>query len=182
MRIFRVVTVFSIGLVFSGCADKAKADYARCVQLDISGDVGATWDACNAAIIADPNSESGKAAAAKLTALKPKYEAWKIDQAKKEAEEKAAQQLAQAKAAAAAAEEQKARELALEKAHAWRRAMLREKISRSSLSVDDGRCAGRGLPPHAYMYEGGLYSENAEAADLDGCKRYGGNEMEFCCP
>ena len=66
-----------IGMPFYGCnsnADKASRAYAQCVQLDIKGDLRGAWDACNAAIAVDPVSKSGKEAAEKLIAMKPRYD------------------------------------------------------------------------------------------------------------
>jgi hypothetical protein len=68
-------------LCLSACADKAKSDYTRCVQLDVQGDVGGAWDACNSAVAADPTSKSGRAAAAKLAEMKQRYDDWKRDEA-----------------------------------------------------------------------------------------------------
>jgi hypothetical protein len=59
----------------SACKDKAEPDYAKCVQADTAGDIDGAWTACNAAVAADPNSTSAKAAVAKLAELKPKYDA-----------------------------------------------------------------------------------------------------------
>ena len=66
-----------IGMSFWGCQDKSTSEYAICVQLNIKGDIGGAWDACNAAISANPISQSGKAAAEKLAEIKPKYDEWK---------------------------------------------------------------------------------------------------------
>jgi len=63
----RWMWVMLVGLV--GCADKAKPDYDRCVQADAAGDLPGALVACAAAISADPKSESGKLAAAKVTEI-----------------------------------------------------------------------------------------------------------------
>ncbi|MBU2572841.1 MAG: hypothetical protein KKH28_02030 [Elusimicrobia bacterium] len=76
-----------IGIFFSGCQDKATPGYAQCVQLDIKGDIGGAWDACNAAIGADPSSKNGKAAAAKLIGMKPTYDQWKAEHEKRAVKE-----------------------------------------------------------------------------------------------
>jgi len=56
-------------LLLAGCIDKAKADYDRCVERDQNYDVKGAVAACQAAVAADPNSPSGKAAAEKLLQL-----------------------------------------------------------------------------------------------------------------
>ncbi|MBI4801111.1 MAG: hypothetical protein HY796_01170 [Elusimicrobia bacterium] len=81
----RLGLVAVIGMCFSGCQDKATPGYAQCVQLDIKGDIGGAWAACNAAISADPSSENGKAAAAKLIGMKPTYDQWKTEHEKQAA-------------------------------------------------------------------------------------------------
>jgi hypothetical protein len=61
--------------LLSACTDKAQPDYAKCVQADSAGDLQGAWSACNAAVAADPNSTSGKAAATKLAEMRPKHNA-----------------------------------------------------------------------------------------------------------
>ncbi len=88
-----------------GCGDKAQADYAKCVQLDTSGDLAGAVAACSAAIGADPNSQSGKAAADKIASINGKLAAKeKADTDAKAAAQAlaAAQAAAQARASAAA--------------------------------------------------------------------------------
>ena len=68
-RMIRVM--FSVFLV-AGCGDKAQANYAKCVQLDTTGDSAGAVAACTAAIGDDPNSVSGKAAADKIASIKAK--------------------------------------------------------------------------------------------------------------
>lgn len=66
-----------IGMPFYGCvnnADRASSSYAQCIQLEIKGDIRGAWDACNAAIAADPTSKSGKEAAEKLITMKLRYD------------------------------------------------------------------------------------------------------------
>ena len=63
--------MFSVFLV-AGCGDKAQANYAKCVQLDTTGDSAGAVAACTAAIGDDPNSVSGKAAADKIASIKAK--------------------------------------------------------------------------------------------------------------
>lgn len=74
-------------MTFAGCQDKAKASYDQCLQLDLKGDIPGAWDACTAATVADPASNDGKAAGAKLADMKPGYEFWQREQAKKAADE-----------------------------------------------------------------------------------------------
>ncbi len=74
---FGLITL--VGTSFWGCQKNASSEYAKCVQLDIKGEVGAAWDACTAAISADPTSDSGKAAAEKLAGMKSKYDLWKAE-------------------------------------------------------------------------------------------------------
>ena len=83
----RLTVCAVIALSFCGCQDKAKEHYAKCVQLDVQGDIPGAWDACNASITADPTSKNGKAAATKLTEMRSRYEYWKREQEKKAAKE-----------------------------------------------------------------------------------------------
>jgi TPR repeat protein len=88
-----------LGLLI-GC-DKAKPEYAKCIQAEAANDIAAAWTTCNSAIGLDPTSESGKAAATRLTALKPRYEQWQKERAAKaarDAEEKRKQETADTKA------------------------------------------------------------------------------------
>jgi len=107
-------------MTLAGCEDKAQPDYDRCVQMATpctckpddplcscgsNGDLKGAWDACNAAVVADPTSKSGKLAAAKLGEVKVALD--------KQREEQAAAAAAKAKAddaaKQAAAEAMKAR-------------------------------------------------------------------------
>ncbi len=90
-----VVGVLMLGII--GCKDKAEPAYADCVQLEAKNDVIAVEGACNRAIAADPNSTSGKAAAAKVKELAPAVEKVRAEQAK--AAEEARHAAAQARAA-----------------------------------------------------------------------------------
>ena len=148
---------FSIIGALAGCADKAKPDYARCVQLSAQGDVRGSWDACNAAVSADPTSIGGKAAAVKLAEMKPKYDVWKIEQDKAAAEA----------------------EIAYQRYERDRVVALREKVS-WSFDYDDNRCAGEGLPPEGREYGGGTWAEIATVASADGCKNV--THGFYCCP
>ena len=53
----------------AACADKAKADYDKCVKLEAEYKTVEARDACRAAVKADPKSKSGQAAANKLVTL-----------------------------------------------------------------------------------------------------------------
>jgi len=166
-------------LIMVGCEDKAQPDYAKCVQADTAADIEGAWTACNAAIADDPNSKSGKAAAAKLAEMKPKYDAWKADR--------------DAKAAAAAAAQAKAdeaRRQAEAEADRQRVAALQAKITRR-LTGEDDTCVSAGMPPVGIQFTGGTYDENYEVATSKGCVRahtyypqQGHTPMDnyFCCP
>jgi hypothetical protein len=178
MKACVVVMMGLMGLTV-GCTDKAKDNYAKCVQADTAGDVEGAWKACTDAVGDDPNSTSGKAAAAKLTAMKPAYDKWKADQ--------------DAKAAAAAAAQAKAdeeRRQAEATAEKQRIAALRAKIHRAYDGFDpDGDCQSNGYPPFREDYTGGTYDENEEMALADGCTHlfqkhsmHSPNDNTFCCP
>lgn len=79
-RVLMLTLVVLASALTVSCKDKAEPDYAKCVQADTAGEVQAAWTACNAAVAADPNSTSGKAAATKLAELKPKYNAAQASQ------------------------------------------------------------------------------------------------------
>jgi hypothetical protein len=72
----------------AACVDKAQPDYAKCVQADTAGDFQRAWDACKRAIATDPESTSGRAAAAKLA--EPKFVAWKKSEDERSARAQAA--------------------------------------------------------------------------------------------
>lgn len=166
-----------IALVFSlliGCKDKAKDPYAKCLQLDAASDIKGAWEACNAAVAADPTSTSGKAATAKLTELKPKYDAWKQADEAKQAKEAEARRKANEEAARAARE-----------AEAQRVATLRQKVTRKYDGTEpDTECTGKGLPPYRWDYGGGTFAENQEVASADGCRKLHQTvEIQvYCCP
>ena len=97
----RALGMIVLVVTATGCTDRAKPDFDRCTMLaarDHEGDLPDAVKACTAAVAADPNSTSGKAAAVKLTELQPKLDAW----GKKEYERLTG--LAKAKEAAAAAQ------------------------------------------------------------------------------
>jgi hypothetical protein len=177
----RSTCVFYVALALglaTACADKAQPDYARCVQADTSGDLDAAWKACNDAIGADPASASGKAAAAKMAEMKPKYDKWREEQAQK-AE-------AAAKIERAAAIE---RAQADEVARARAAAELRRKVRPAGDNEPDGECQAKGMPPYRNDYRGGTYEENEQVALADGCvhlfERHmdrSPNDNTFCCP
>jgi hypothetical protein len=62
-----------LSLLFA-CTDNAQPDYAKCVQLEAAGDLKGAAAACSAAVVVDPRSQSGKAAAEKLKAVQAKLE------------------------------------------------------------------------------------------------------------
>ena len=72
----RSLAALSVVMTSTGCTDKAALDYAQCVQFDIAGDAGAAMAACSAAMAADPNSTSGKAASARVAEIKAKEAAF----------------------------------------------------------------------------------------------------------
>jgi hypothetical protein len=141
-----------------GCADKAQPDYAKCVQAEVQQQIKEAWEACNAA---------GKAAAAKLGILKPKYDAWK--QADDAAQAKAAEQERQQR----------------QETQATRLKALRAKVQHKYLDEEpDSLCTGKGLPPFRWSYEGGTFAEDAEVATADGCQSPFtlAENTTFCCP
>jgi hypothetical protein len=151
----------------NGCKDKAEPDYARCVQLGTENRIVEAWSACNDAIGESPTSTSGKAAAAKLEAMRPKYEAFKKDE-----EERARQAMEER------ARVQKITQAAREK-------VLRTKITLKRWDTEpDSTCTGKGLPPYRWSYEGGTYAEDAELAGIDGCRKpfTSPEDVSFCCP
>ena len=161
----------TLGILLGGCTDKAKPDYATCVQARASGDIEGAWRACNDAIRADPSSTSGKAAATLLAEVKPDYD-------RRKAEHDAAQ--------AKAAEEQRKVD-----ADARARALVlaKQKVEAKFWDTDrDGECAGKGLPPYRKSYEGGTFQEDRLVAAADGCTSLfpDSNEPQlvtiFCCP
>lgn len=161
-----------------GCKDKAQPDYAACLQADTAGDVKKAWDSCNAAVAADPNSTSGKAAAAKLTEMKPKYDGWKKDQDAMAAAQAEQQRQADAARAKAEAETRKAAAAA-----------ARQKVEKKYYGFErDGECVDKGLPPYRCALEGGSRVEIDLVADDDGCKHLlpGRDDFllfkVFCCP
>jgi hypothetical protein len=179
MRTRSTFLVVVAAILLVACKDKAEPDYAACVQADTAGDVGKAWDSCTAAVGADPNSTSGKAAAAKLTAMKPAYDKWKADQNAKAAAAAAAQ---------AKADEERAKAEAQE--HAKEVAALRAKIHRAYDGRDpDGECQSNGYPPYREDYTGGSYDENETVALGDGCvhlfqkhSMHSPNDNTYCCP
>lgn len=143
----------------TACADKAQPDYAKCVQAQAVGKIGDALDACKAAISADPNSTSGKAAAAKLAEMRHKFE---VEAAEAQAE------LDSLKTDVTT---------------------LRRQVKASGTSETDSECQAQGKPPYRNSYGGGTYDENEQVALADGCKHlfpfrgsHSPNDNEFCCP
>jgi hypothetical protein len=162
MRLY--FSVFVLMLVWiTGCKDKADPDYAKCIQQDVQGDVTGAWLACSNAVYADPNSKSGIAAATKLAAMKPAYDAWKAADNARQAKE---------------AEQQ--RMLAAAKLIEVRLRVRRSYVSKTP----DADCTGKGMPPYFWTYSGGTYSEDSDVALSDGCRPFTGIpwNTDFCCP
>lgn len=93
-------------LLLVACEDKARYAYEECVKHEAAGKLDQAEIDCDQAAKLDPNSTSGKAAAAKLAAMQPALTAAKEAYAARTA--KAAEER-QAKAAAQAAEDSKCR-------------------------------------------------------------------------
>ena len=174
----RFASTLAVAMLLHGCIDAAQNDYAKCLQADAANDIAAAWKACNAAVGRDPTSESGKGAVAKLTVLKPKYEAW---------------QKAEAEKAAVAAEEKKKQEEAAAAAQAEARARAlraaRTRVERRYYGEErDGECIDKGLPDYRWAYEGGTRDEVDLVASEYGCKHLFDNASDFlvfkvfCCP
>ena len=56
------------------CTDKATPDYKRCVELESKGSLGDARAACTSAVNADPTSNDGRAAAAKIVEIDAKVQ------------------------------------------------------------------------------------------------------------
>jgi hypothetical protein len=147
----------------AGCKDKAEPAYKQCVAAEANGDVLTAEVACKNAVHADEKSTSGKAAAAKLTAMRPA-----IDKANKE----------KAEAEAAAAK-------AAEAARLQRLATLKAKVKKKYYDDEpDSECTGKGLPAYRWGYEGGTFAEDQEVAEADRCVKltYSPELQVYCCP
>lgn len=173
----RVLVAFALTLMVA-CTDKAEPNYAKCIQAEAAGEIGTAWNFCTGAVGADPNSTSGKAAASKLTSMKPKYDAWLADQKAKAAA--AAEAQGRADAARAAAEAQ---------ARAQAAAAARTKVRPKYDGYDpDTTCTAKGLPPFRKDYGGGTLAEDQMVAQADGCSPlFPGRDdpmlaITFCCP
>ena len=170
----RLFTLMFASSLTIACTDRAQPDYAKCLQADTASDVKSAWDSCNAAIGDDPNSTSGKAAAAKLVEMKPKYDKLKADEDAKAA----AAAAAQAQAQAAAAEQQR-------QAQAAAMAAARRKVHRERSETFDDSCSGQSKPGRSFRYGGGTYDVNAAVAQADGCQPEDNNvgwKGFVCCP
>ncbi len=73
----------------TGCLDKAKADYDRCVERDKNYDVPGAYSACAAAVAADPKSISGQEAQKKLETLGAVVDKLKVERDEKSARDTA---------------------------------------------------------------------------------------------
>lgn len=166
MVMYRTILVVFIMVILSGCKDKAKDGYERCLEREKSNDMREAYLDCNLAALLDPTSKSGVAAAQKAAQLKPGFD--KIME-ERNAKDRAAQQAAQASALLA----------------------LRMKIHRSpTFSEENDHCSAEGKPGHSYRYGGGTYDENESLAYSEGCVAYdqrsvsvsGHAQNHFCCP
>ncbi len=70
-------------VLLSGCLDKAKSDYDKCIERDRNYDVAGAVAACQAAVAADPKSTSGQAAAKKLFDLQTVSDKMKVEREEK---------------------------------------------------------------------------------------------------
>jgi hypothetical protein len=61
-------------LALLSCTDKATPDYQRCVALEAKGMLDEARTACTSAVTADPTSNDGRAAAAKIAAIDAKVQ------------------------------------------------------------------------------------------------------------
>lgn len=170
----KVFIVLVMSVVLAACEDLAQSDYARCVQAEAKGDPLGAEAFCQSAIVKDPTSHSGEAAAAKLKEMRPAIEA--AEKVKAAAEAKAAEEQRKAEEAAkkAAAEARLARVR-----------QLRGKVKGKFWELGpNGECRGRGMPPYRKVYEGATYAENTEVAYADGCQKLHQSPeiMQFCCP
>jgi hypothetical protein len=165
MRFLLMALCALIALGIVGCStDKAKPKYEECLKLERDGFPGRALPVCREAAQEDPESTYGKKATEKADEI-----AVKLVQAETKEQ--------QDKANASQAQEQ-ARQDAVRRV-----AQLRGKIKRMRMSSLDGRCAGEGMPPMGYSYEGGTYEEDGIIARADGCVIRGSYDPTyFCCP
>jgi len=176
-----------LGLLVAGCVDKAEPErlmYAKCLRLQVKRDVEAAFTACGEAVGAAPNSTSGQKAAKVLADMKPAYEAAKAQRAQREAAVAQATKAAEEAEAtrAKAAEEARANRA---EARANRAEALRLKVIRKYYDDSpDSSCTGKGFPPYRWDYSGGTFAEDAEVADVDGCRPLFQMQENttFCCP
>lgn len=161
-----------------GCEDKAQEPYGKCVTQEAGGNVIAAAYECEKAVQADPNSTSGKAAAAKLAAMQPALATAK--EAKKVADAKEEEEARKKRMAAAAAEaEAKKQEMA----------ELARRIG--CVRVDSEECVSSGKGRVYRECTGATYAENEKFALLRGCvhARYVSTSTppdmtfnHYCCP
>lgn len=71
--------VAALAVLLTGCVDKAKPDFERCQRLQADKKYDDAREACQRAVAADPESTSGKLAAARIPVLQT--ESMKADQA-----------------------------------------------------------------------------------------------------
>jgi multidrug resistance efflux pump len=162
-------SILLLALALTGCADKAKPDYDKCVLLEGRDELMGAIDACRAAVRADPTSKAGTAASSKIAVLEATFDRRKVEAAANQA-----------------AKEQAARE-------AERLAQLRNTVSFTSLSHIEANtgaavCRPEGKPP---VWAGCRSSADQDApGDATACEavaRASGCELEakghtWCCP
>lgn len=159
-EILGVSWVVVLFVVTAGC-DAAKENYENCVRL-AAKDVGTATSECRMAVKADPNSTSGKAAAALLPDLEAKFAVFTKEQ--------------QVKAAEDAKKEKQAKLARVE--------YLRQKVTtKYDGARPDPFCTAAGKPPYSRYYMGGAYIEDMAVAMADGCVEADqSRSMRFCCP
>jgi hypothetical protein len=64
-----VFVTLAFVIVAMGCNDEAKSAYAKCIHLEIAGDLVGASVACSAAMNANPSGEYGKAATEQLRGI-----------------------------------------------------------------------------------------------------------------
>ena len=99
------LAALGVVMTLTGCTDKAQPEFGKCLAAEAKRDLFGAATACGAAVAADPNSNSGRAAAMKLSDLQPAIAKIKAEKAAAEAKaaaEKAATDAAAREAAALA--------------------------------------------------------------------------------
>ncbi len=169
--VVRAVLTFIIGAA-TGCADKARPAFDRCVELEkTADDLDSTFNAlfaCQKAVAADPNSDAGRAASQKASELKLKY-----DRLEEERDAKVADFVAAANKYGSSSGPERALKAA-------------EQVVQAQLRGVDAHCQGQRKPPKLYTFSGGSYFENELVAKSRGCERRTTSDTidttEYCCP